>query len=260
MSKTLLLSFIALWSLTAAAFGQSASGKSFVQSASEERLFQVTVYSAKPELWSDALRFIKDEVVPANLKGGRKHMEVWTSVFGQSYETWFILPLENFAALDKGDDILLKGLGSNEAVAAFWKKARSLNNNVRQFVIRVRPELSYIKADALTPKLAVVSKYDIATTRTPEYESYVKNDALPVVKKSGRIGELRATIVFGEGSANVLNFAPQESFANLDKGNALRQVLDVDAVRKLQAKLQGVLTRAETTVLLFRPDLSILPK
>ena len=137
MSKTLLLSFIALWSLTAAAFGQSASGKSFVQSASEERLFQVTVYSAKPELWSDALRFIKDEVVPANLKGGRKHMEVWTSVFGQSYETWFILPLENFAALDKGDDILLKGLGSNEAVAAFWKKARSLNNNVRQFVIRV---------------------------------------------------------------------------------------------------------------------------
>ena len=246
--------------LLTAAFGQNGanSGKSFVQAASEERLFTVTVYSAKPEMWSEALRFIKDEAVPANLKGGRKHMEVWTSVYGQSYESWFILPLENFAALDKPDEVLLKGLGSREAVAAFWNKARGFNISVRQFVIRVRPDLSYIKADAAAPRLAVVSKYEITPARTQEYESYVKNDALPVVKKSGRIGQLRANIVFG--GTGVLNFEPQENFANLDKGSAIRQVLDADAARKLTAKLQGVLARSETTLLLFRPDLSILPK
>ncbi len=124
---TLMLSLLAT-----TAFAQNgASGKSFVQSASEERLFTVTVYSAKPEMWSDALRFTKDEVVPTNVKGDRKHMEVWTSVYGQSYESWFILPLENFAALDKPDEVLLKGLGSREAVAAFWNKARSYNTSVR---------------------------------------------------------------------------------------------------------------------------------
>lgn len=260
MSKKLLLIVITLLFLpTATAFAQNGTptGKSFVQSASEERLFTVTVYSAKPEKWSEALQFIKNEAVPANVKGGRKHMEVWTSVYGQSYESWFILPLENFAALDKPDDVLLKGLGSREAVAAFWNKARSLNVSVRQFVIRVRPDLSYIKADAATPRLAVVSKYEITPTRTQEYESYVKNDVLPVVKKSGRIGQLRANIVFG--GTGGLSFEPQESFANLDKGSAVRQVLDADAARKLTAKLQGVLARSETTVLLFRPDLSILP-
>lgn len=260
MSKKLFLIAIALLLLpAAAAFAQEGApaGKSFVQSASEERLFTVTVYSAKPEMWSEALRFIKEEAVPANLKGGRKHMEVWTSVYGQSYESWFILPLENFAALDKPDETLLKGLGSREAVAAFWNKARSLNTSVRQFVIRVRPDLSYIKPNAPAPKLAVVIKSEIVPQRTQEYESYVKNDELPVVRKSGRIGELRANIGFG--GTGVLRFDPQESFANLDKGNALRQVLDVEAIRKLQAKLQGVVTRTELAVLLFRPDLSILP-
>lgn len=262
MSKKLFLTVVALLLLpTATAFAQEGApaGKSFVQSASDERLFTVTVYSAKPEKWSEALQFIKNEAVPANIKGGRKHMEVWTSVYGQSYESWFILPLENFAALDKPDETLLKGLGSREAVAAFWNKARSYNTSVRQFVIRVRPDLSYIKPNAPTPKLAVVSKLEIATSRTPEYESFVKNDALPVVKKSGRMGELRTNIVFGEYGASVMSFAPQESFANLDKGNALRQVLDAEGVRKLTAKLQGVLARGELTVLLFRPDLSILP-
>lgn len=261
ITRKLFLLVILLSALASNAFGQTAppSGKSFVQAANEERLFTVTVYSAKPELWSEALQFIKNEVVPANAKGGRKHMEVWTSVYGQSYESWFILPLENFATLDKADETLLKGLGSREAVAAFWQKARSLNTSVRQFVIRVRPDLSYIKSDAPTPRLAVVSKYEIVPMRSQEYESYVKNDALPLVKKSGRIGELRASIVFGGNG--VLNFAPQESFANLDKGTAIRQVLDVEAVRKLQtAKLLGVLAHGESTVLLFRPDLSILPK
>ncbi len=168
------------------------------------------------------------------------------------------MTLENFAALDKPDETLLKGLGSREAVAAFWNKARSYNTSVRQFVIRVRPDLSYIKPNAPAPKLAFVIKSEIASQRAQEYESYVKNDALPVVRKSGRIGQLRANIVFG--GTGVLNFEPQESFANLDKGSAIRQVLDVEGVRKMMAKLQGVLARSEITVLLFRPDLSILPK
>ncbi|MGE0132354.1 MAG: hypothetical protein AB7U82_30090 [Blastocatellales bacterium] len=261
MSKKLFLIVIALLFLpntTASAQEGAPVGRSFVQSASEERLFTVTVYSAKPEKWSEALRFIKEEAVPANIKGGRKHMEVWTSVYGQSYESWFILPLENFAALDKPDETLLKGLGSREAVAAFWNKARSLNNSARQFVIRVRPDLSYIKPNAPAPRLATVVKSEIVPQRMQEYESFVKNDGLPVVKKSGRIGEVRANIVFG--GTGVLSFAPQESFANLDKGSAIRQVLDVEAVRKMLSKLQGVLARVETTVLVFRPDLSILPK
>ncbi len=258
-----LFSFVTLllW-LSAAAFAQSAAptGKSFVQAANEERLYQVTVYSAKPELWSEALRFIKDEVMPANVKGGREHMEVWTSVFGQSYESWFILPLENFAALDKADDVLLKGLGSREAVAAFWNKARSLNQSVRQFVIRVRPDLSYIKPNAPTPRLATFAFVEVMYGRDREVFDWVKAEMLPPVKKSDRFGEIRASM--GSGGINgYLVIEPKENFAELDKPDARTQVLGAEGLRKASAKVpQGALTKIERRTLLFRSDLSILPK
>lgn len=246
--------------LTATAVAQNgASGKSFVQSASEERLFTVAVYTAKPEMWSESLRFIKDEVVPANVKGGRKHMEVWTSVYGQSYEAWFILPLENFAALDKPDETLLKGLGSREAVAAFWNKARSLNTSVRQFVIRVRPDLSYIKPDAPLPKAATFNFVEVVSGREAEVNNMIKTEWLPATKKSGRIGSLRATIVLG-GSNGYLNIAPKENFAELDKPGPVEQVLGAEGLRKVEAKYAGNTRIERRVLLLFRPDLSILPK
>ena len=246
--------------LPVTAFAQNgASGKSFVQAASEERLFTVTVYSAKPEMWSDALRFTKDEVVPANVKGGRKHMEVWTSVYGQSYESWFILPLENFAALDKPDEVLLKGLGSREAVAAFWNKARSYNTSVRQFVMRVRPDLSYIKPNAGTPKAATVTMVEVEYGREEEVWGLIKSEWLPAHKKSDRYGQLRAPIVRGGGSG-YLSIVPMETFAELDKPDAMKQVLSEEGLRKSLAKFQGKLKLGERRVLLFRADLSILPK
>lgn len=263
MSKKLFLIIIALLLLPGATvFAQEGApiGKSFVQSASEERLFTVTVYSAKPEKWSEALQFIKDEAVPANVKGGRKHMEVWTSVYGQSYESWFILPLENFAAMDKPNDVLLKGLGSREAVAAFWNKARSFNTSVRQFVIRVRPDLSYIKPNAPTPRLAYFNTVEVAYGRRLEYENWTKAEVLPTYKKSDHYGQLRA-MISGTGAAfSSLTIEPHENFTALDKLGAPEQVLGKDGLAKVQAKMNGVITKIERRALLFRPDLSILPK
>lgn len=251
---------ITLLLLAVIAFAQnSESGKSFVQTANEERLFTVTVYSAKPEMWSESLRFIKEEVVPANIKGGRKHMEVWTSVYGQSYEAWFILPLENYASLDKPDETLLKGLGSREAVAAFWNKARNFNTNVRQFVIQMRPDLSFIKPDAPMPRLAAFNIVEVAYGRRAEYENWVKADILPAYKKTDALGQIRATIRNTGAVFSSFTIEPHENFASLDKKDRLEQSLGVDGLRKTQAKMQGVITRIERRTLLFRPDLSILP-
>jgi len=116
-------------------------------------------------LWREAIEFVKNEVVPIRLKGGQKHMECWTSVFGNVHETWFFTPLENFAAMDKPTGLLLKALGSQEAVNAHVDKSRKYSISIRQFVIRVRPDLSYIKPNAPTPKLAVVIKSELAPQR-----------------------------------------------------------------------------------------------
>ena len=262
MSRKLLQTItLMLLVLPAAAFAQNgASGKSFVQAASEERLFTVTVYSAKPEKWSEALQFIKNEIVPAHSKGGRKHMEVWTSDFGQGFEAWFITPLENFAARDKPGEVLLKGLGSREAVAAFANKWNSLINGSHRFVIRVRPDLSYIKPNAPTPRLAYFNTVEVAYGRRSEYDQWVKAEILPNQRKAGDYGQLR-TLIHGTGAAfSSLTIEPYENFAALDKPSGTEKALGREAMAKVQAKMQGVVTRIERRVLLFRPDLSILPK
>lgn len=260
ITRKLFLLVILLSVLTGSAFGQAAapSGKSFVQAANEERLYQVTVYSTKPEKWRESIEFIKNEAIPANRKGGRKHMEVWTSVFGESYEKWFITPLENFAALDKPSEILLKGLGSQDAVNAFNDKSRSLHSAMRQFVIRVRPDLSYIKPNAGTPKAATVTMVEVEYGREEEVWGLVKSEWLPVHKKSDRYGQLRAPIVRGSGNG-YLSIVPLENFADLDKPDPMKQVLGEEGLRKALVKFQGKLRLGERRVLLFRPDLSILP-
>ena len=247
--------------LSANSFAQNgASGKSFVQSASTERLYAVTVYSGKPEMWREAIAFVKDEVVPIRTKGGDKHLECWTSVFGEMYEMWFIAPLENFAALDKPTGYLLKALGSQEAVNAFNDKSRKYSNSVRQFVIRVRPDLSYIKPDAPMPRLAAIAMVEVMYGKELDVFDWVKAEMLPPVKKSDRFGEIRASI--GAGAVNgYLVIEPMENFAALDKPSGRTQVLGTNGLRKAMAKMpQGAITRIERRTLIFRPDLSILPK
>ena len=262
-SKHLLtIIFSLLLGATTNAVAQTAApaDKPFLQSAATERLYLVTIVTAKSEFAREANAFIKDEYIPAQIKAGIKHLECWRPVFGGANEYWFIAPMENFAAMDKPNTgALLKALGSPEAVVAFTDKINRLSASSRRFVIRVQPELSYLKPDAPLAKIAVVQNLELAGTRGAEFENYLKNDALPLVKKSGRIGRVTAYSVYGE--TGLFIFEPQESFANLDKGGSIRQVLDVEAVRKMQAKLVEVVARTKpATVITLRPELSILPK
>ena len=257
---SLLISVFALRATNALAQTAAPADKAFLQSAATERLYLVTIVTAKSEFAREANAFIKDEMIPAYVKGGQKHLECWRPMFGEANEYWFIAPLANFAEFDKPDSgFLLKGLGSPEAAVAYRDKVNRLSASSRRFVIRVQPELSYLKPDAPLAKIAVVQNPELTRTREAEFANYLKNDALPLVKKSGRIGRVTAYSIYGETGWFI--FEPQESFADLDKGSSLRQVLDVEAVRKMQAKLLGVVARTKPmTVITLRPELSILPK
>lgn len=234
------------------------TGKSFVQAASEERLYQVTIHTVKPEMWREAIEFVKNEVVPIRTKGGQKHMECWTSVFGDVHDMWFITPLENFALMDKPSNILLKALGTQEAVNAHIDKGRRYTNSIRQFVIRVRPDLSYIKPNAGAPKAATVTTVELEYGREEEVWGVIKSEWVPAQKKSDRYGHLRAPVVRGSGN-EYLSIVPMENFAELDKPDVMKQVLGEEGLRKALAKFAGNIKLGERRVLLFRPDLSILP-
>ncbi len=123
----------------------------------------------------------------------------------------------------------------------------------------MRPDLSYIKPNAGTPRAATVTTVEFEYGREEEVWRLVKSEWLPAHKKSDRYGQLRAPIVRGGGNG-YLSIVPLESFADLDKPDPLKQVLGEEGLRKSLAKFAGKIKLGERRVLLFRADLSILPK
>lgn len=100
----------------------------------------------------------------------------------------------------------------------------------------------------------------LAPFREPDYENYLKNEWLPLLKKADGPGIAVSRYRFGgeEGIYKVLS--PVYDLAELDGPGPLQKSVGQEAVQKLRQKsLTGVVVRSETRVLQLRPEFSILP-
>ena len=109
------------------------------------------------------------------------------------------------------------------------------------------------------PKLAVLTSFHVSPNRNAEFENYVKNDFLPVMKQ-GQVSYLVSQTIFGGDANEYITLTLRESFTDLDKGPVLVQVLGQEGANKLLQKLPvGVVTHGDRSLIRFVPDLSILP-
>jgi hypothetical protein len=228
------------------------------QAAPRERI-SITMVSVKPEMIAEFENLIKNETNPALAKGGAKWRDVWqTATFGNFFEYAIVAPVDNFAEYDS-PGALEKGLGK-EGFAAWRAKAGRLVNSVRAFVMEVRPDLSHFTKMTGPPKMAVVSYIHVAPGRNAEYESYIKNEMLPVVKQSQVAGYwFHQTILGGDPNEYVV-VVLHDNYAELEKGPVARRVLGQEGAMKLAQKLApGVVTSVERTVIRYVPGLSYRP-
>ena len=229
------------------------------QAAPTPEFLSLTVVSVKPEMVTEFQNFMKNTTNPALKKGGLKWREVWqnTAAAGDAFEYVIVAPISKLAEFD-GPGALEKGLGA-QGVPAWQAKAGSLVNSVRRFIIRTRPDLSFAAQRSGGPKLAVVHFVHVAQNRNDDYENYLKNDFVPVLKQAG-VTYLVSQTIFGGNANEYITLTLRDNFADLDKGPVIIQALGPEGAQKLTQKLPaGAVVNLERSLTRFVPELSILP-
>ena len=230
------------------------------QAAPTPEFLSVTVVSVKPDMMVEFQNFMKNTTNPALKKGGLKWREVWqnTGAAGDAFEYVLVTPVAKLADFD-GPSALEKGLGA-QGLPAWQTKASSLVNSVHRFIIRTRPDLSFAAQRTGAPKLAVVSFVHVAPNRNNDYENFLKNDFVPVMKQAG-VTYLVSQTIFGGNGNEYITLTLRDSFADLDKGPVIIQTLGPEAAQKLMLKLpEGAVVHLERSITRFVPELSIIPQ
>ena len=224
------------------------------------QFLSVSVISIKPEMVTEWEAFLKAESLPAYQKAGVKQRDVWkTATFGDVFEYVVVTPIENFAQYD-GTALLVKALGE-EGARAYRAKAARFIANYRIFSLQMRPDLSLESKSNETPKLAVVSTVSTAPGRAPEFESLLKTDFLPVIKKAELKGYMVSQTTYGGDPYEYTAVALYDTFAEIGKGSPYVKVLGQEGAGKLLQKATGIVTHVERKVYRYVPELSLqLPK
>lgn len=216
----------------------------------------ITIVSVKPDMVQEFQNFMKNTTNPALKKGGLKYREVWqtTAAAGDPYEYVLVAPMANFAEFD-GPGFVEKGLGA-QGWAAWQTKASSLVNSVRRYVIRTRPDLSYRSTRTTPMSLAVITSVSIAPGRNMDFENYLKNDYLPVMKQAN-VSYFVSQAIFGGDVNEYVTLTLRDSFTEMDKGPVIVQVLGREGADKLTQKLPvGTVAHMERSLTRYVPELS----
>lgn len=223
------------------------------------QFLNLTIVSVKPGMDGEFQNFMKTTTNPALKKGGQMWREVWqsTAIGGDAFEYVLVSPVGKFAEYD-GPGALEKGLGA-QGLAAWATKAGSLVSSVRRYIIRTRPDLSFAPQRTGPPKLAVVTSVHVAPNRNSDFENYIKNDYMPVMKQA-QVPYLVSQTIFGGDANEYVTLTMRDTFADLDKGPVITQALGEEGAQKLLQKLPaGTVVHVERGLSRFLPDLSFMP-
>ncbi|HXG68214.1 MAG TPA: hypothetical protein VNO70_24165 [Blastocatellia bacterium] len=229
--------------------------QSMAQAPAQSQWLSINVVRVKPELLTEYQDFVKNEAIPTLQKGGVKERHAYTTaIFGESFEYVFVTPIENFARYDSPGPIV-KALGE-EGARAYGAKARRFIVSSHTYAVRLLNDLSYMGKMDGPPKLALVTSVQVAPERSTEFESFIKNDVLPVMKKAEVAGYLVHQTVYGGNINEYVTLVLYNNFADLDKGHPFARVLGQEGARKFTQKMAGVVAHVERSLARYVPELS----
>jgi hypothetical protein len=219
---------------------------------------QLTVVGVQPGMSADWRKIQQEEILPTLKKGGSLGREVWTTaVFGIGGEYVIVTPIQSLAQFD-GQSPMSKALGP-EAAAALGSRLGKLETGRRTYLLRTRPDLSYVPEPNRAPKLAIVSIVEIAGGRSAEFESLIKTDAVPAMKKAQAKGYYVSQVIYGGNTQEYITLVAYDTFEEIGKGHPFEIALGQTGVAKMMQKTTGVVTRVERYISRFVPELSFMP-
>jgi hypothetical protein len=218
--------------------------------------YSVNIVTVKRESVAEWREFQKTQTIPMQQKGGVKQRDTYQSgaPFGDGNTFAIVTPIDKFEDYDKPP--LVARVLSGDALQAYQKKNASLTESNRMFAIQDRVELSI--APASTAKIAGIILTDVTVTigHEQQYEAYLRNDLLPVLKKGNVPGYLVSRTVFGGNASEYHTAQLFESYSDIDKGPVTRRVLGAAGTQALNAKMLAHVSSINRTILRYVPDLS----
>jgi hypothetical protein len=220
-----------------------------------QQWMSVSIVQVKPEMINEWLELNKTVVIPALKKAGVKQRDVWqTAQFGQQFEYIVITPIDDFAQYD-GEPPLRKGLGE-EGYRAYLEKSRKMVAAVRTYAYLPRADLSHMGKTGWTPKFAVVTSVSVAPGRSQEFESLIRTEVVPAVKKTEISGYFVSQTGFGGDVNQYTTVALYDSFADIGKGSYVERGMGQAAYARFIRKTTGIVVRLERTISRHNSELS----
>jgi hypothetical protein len=253
-------SVLAAASVTAIAALQPIAAQTPAPDPMKPRLLQLTVVTLRPDMVKTYIDFQKSDVIPALQKGGVKWRDSWrTATFGDLFQVAHVTEVTGLDQYDSPPPVR-KALG-DEGYAAYQAKVGGMVSSVKTYLIRTRPDLSYI-ADpkAPQPKLAILTTIDVAADKIGEFEGFIKSDWIPALKSGGGTLYEVSQVVYGGSVSQYFTLVGAESFADIGKGHPVTRALGEEGMAKLTAKAGTFTRHVERTLIRLDPDLTFMVK
>jgi hypothetical protein len=215
--------------------------------------WSVVMFSTvKPEARQDFEAFQK-EITAAYKKANVPSRAVLQTVFGDLNQFISVTPLSKFAAMD-GDGPLERALGAEGAAKLRRRGAAYVTSQHRIASLNV-PDLAIRTKTSEPLPYAMVTTYTLVPGKGQEFNAYMKDDYIPMLKKAEVSNFWVSQTVFGGASERVA-VRLMKKLGEIDDGPIGRRTLGAEGARKLAAKASGLITSTRTVIVRYRPDLS----
>lgn len=219
----------------------------------------VNVVTLKPDMAAEWVEFQKTQTIPAQKRAGVAARATWQdgAPFGEGFTYGTVTPLGKFADYDL-QPLITRTLGA-DAARVYNEKLRRMIDHSRTFAVQDRAELSIQPAANAKLVAAILTSVIVVNGHAAQYEAYLKDDLLPVLKRGNVVGYQVSRTIFGGDANEYMTVQLLDSFADIDKGAVPTRVLGAGA-GPLAAKAAPHVASSTRTILRFVPELSFQPK
>lgn len=221
--------------------------------AMASRLLHVQIVTLRPGTFEQYAAIQKSEVIPALQRGGSKGREAWqTAVFGTTGEYAFVSEVDDMGQYDKPNPV--RAALGEAGYQAYIAKVAPLTTGTRSLLIQTRPDLSFGTSNP--SKLAIITNVQVIPNKQSEFEAFVKNEFVPVLKKAQVKRYSVARVILGGSTTEYVTLLTIENFAELAKGHPINRVLGEEGGNKLMARAGALISSADRRVIRLNEELS----
>jgi hypothetical protein len=221
-------------------------------------LVQLILVDVKPDAWEEYVALQKAETIPALQKAGIASRSAWRAAsIGRMFRVAYLYPMTTFGQFDEKGP-MIRALGEDGA-KAYNARLRKLLDGVQYQVLRRRDDLSF-GLDGGPQKLGVLAHVHTVPGRQSEYDSLLKDQWTPALKKAGVALYAVHEVVMGGAMGEYYTFTPITNYAMLDAGHPIMKSLGPAEFQALSSKMGGTLQDVTREVIKLDDDLSFSAK